>query len=138
MKRDSELARDPSQTQPLEEFWATHQSKPHDHSSDPESQVNSPSIDKVKRKDENHRVNGQSRPRDRVMSTASAMPSGPALSPYHPARSLPDFLDTFGPLIFPIYKAALLRKRILLVGQAPVELTCNFGSLATWAKFHDC
>ena len=40
------------------------------------------------------------------------------------------FLDTFGPLIFPLYKTALLRKRILLVAQAPVELACNFGQLA--------
>ena len=52
------------------------------------------------------------------------------VSSHHPALSLPLFLDTFGPLIFPLFKAALLRKRILLVGQAPVELACNFGQLA--------
>lgn len=73
-------------------------------------------------------VNGQPLRRNRVISSASAMPPpGLSLSTYHPALSLSDFLDTFGPLIFPIYKAALLRKRILLAGQAPVELTCNFG-----------
>lgn len=49
------------------------------------------------------------------------------LPSHHPALSLPAFLDAFGPLIFPLYKAALLRKRILLVAQAPVEQTCNFG-----------
>lgn len=54
------------------------------------------------------------------------------MSPHHPALSLPIFLDTFGPLIFPLYKAALLRKRILLVGQAPVELACNFGRCHSW------
>ena len=72
--------------------------------------------------------NGHPLRRNRVISSASAMPPpGLSLSAYHPALSLPDFLDTFGPLIFPMYKAALLRKRILLAGQAPVELTCNFG-----------
>lgn len=134
MKWGSVLAQDPSQTQSLEEFWATHQSKPNEHTSDPESPVNSPSVDKVQRRDEKHQVNGQPRPRGRGLSTVSAMPPGLALSPDHPARSLPDFLDTFGPLIFPIYKAALLRKRILLVGQAPVELTCNFGKPPTLAR----
>jgi hypothetical protein len=35
-------------------------------------------------------------------------------------------IDFFGPLIFPLYKAALLRKRILIMHEAPVELACNF------------
>ena len=66
--------------------------------------------------------------RKRAVTSASALaPPGQSLDPYHPALSLPYFLDTFGPLVFPIYKAALLRKRILIVGQAPVEQACNFG-----------
>ena len=66
--------------------------------------------------------------RKRAVTSASALaPPGQSLDPYHPALSLPSFLDTFGPLVFPLYKAALLRKRILLVGQAPVEQACNFG-----------
>ncbi|KAF8473439.1 hypothetical protein BDZ91DRAFT_775063 [Kalaharituber pfeilii] len=48
------------------------------------------------------------------------------LSPHHPALSLLEFLDTFGPLVFPLYRAALSRKRILLITQAPVETACNF------------
>lgn len=51
------------------------------------------------------------------------------LSPYHPALSLVEFLDTFGPLVFPLHRAALARKRILLITQAPVETACNFGKL---------
>ena len=54
---------------------------------------------------------------------------GQGLSPHHPALSLPRLLDTFGPLVYPLYKAALLRKRILMVTQAPVELSCNFGAI---------
>lgn len=36
-------------------------------------------------------------------------------------------LDKFGPLIFPIHRAALLRKRILISCHAPVHETCDFG-----------
>lgn len=50
----------------------------------------------------------------------------------HPAMSMPEFMDVFGPLAFPVYRAALLRKRILLATSAPVQRTCNYG------MFHDC
>jgi hypothetical protein len=36
-------------------------------------------------------------------------------------------LKLFGPLIFPLYRAALLRKRILIVTDTPVEFACNLG-----------
>lgn len=49
------------------------------------------------------------------------------LSPYHPAWSLTSLLDRFGPLIFPIHRAALLRQRILISCHAPVHEICNFG-----------
>ncbi|KAF2148384.1 hypothetical protein K461DRAFT_288576 [Myriangium duriaei CBS 260.36] len=48
------------------------------------------------------------------------------LSPDHPALSMPGFLDAFGPLVFPLYRAALLKKRILFLGSAPIQRTCNF------------
>ncbi|GAM90791.1 hypothetical protein ANO11243_088360 [Dothideomycetidae sp. 11243] len=48
------------------------------------------------------------------------------LSPDHPALSMPDFMNAFGPLVFPLHRAALLRKRILFVGHAPIQRTCNF------------
>lgn len=56
-------------------------------------------------------------------------PSRPALTPFHPASSLPDLIESFGPLIFPLYKAALLRKRILLMTEAPVHIPCNYGTI---------
>jgi hypothetical protein len=45
----------------------------------------------------------------------------------HPALSMPTLVATFGPLLFPLYREALLRKRILLLGSAPVQETCNLG-----------
>ncbi|KAI1813925.1 hypothetical protein GGS20DRAFT_551125 [Poronia punctata] len=68
---------------------------------------------------------GQTRTRSASDGGALMLP-GHRLSPFHPAWSLTKLLDTFGPLIFPIHRAALLRKRILIAGHAPVEQTCNF------------
>jgi hypothetical protein len=45
----------------------------------------------------------------------------------HPALSMSTLVATFGPLLFPLYREALLRKRILLLGSAPVQETCNLG-----------
>ncbi|KAK9462495.1 uncharacterized protein V1516DRAFT_662531 [Lipomyces oligophaga] len=63
-------------------------------------------------------------------SFAAASFSGPNAPPIlpasHPAYSLPSFLDTFGPLVFKIWKAALARERILIVGDMPIEQGCNF------------
>ena len=50
-----------------------------------------------------------------------------SLAPFHPASSLCSFIESFGPLIFPLYRAALLRKRILMVTEAPVHLPCDYG-----------
>ncbi|KAI5924876.1 hypothetical protein F4810DRAFT_661786 [Camillea tinctor] len=65
--------------------------------------------------------------RNRSASDGAALiPPGHRLSPFHPAWSLTKLLDTFGPLIFPIHRAALLRRRILIAGHAPVQEACNF------------
>ncbi|KAH9826352.1 Protein LCHN [Teratosphaeria destructans] len=42
----------------------------------------------------------------------------------HPALYMPGLLDSFGPLIFPLYRAALLRKRILFLTTPPVQRSC--------------
>lgn len=39
--------------------------------------------------------------------------------------SLAHDLDTFGPLIFPLQRAALLKKRILIITPTPVQPACN-------------
>ncbi|CAG7979953.1 unnamed protein product [Penicillium nalgiovense] len=65
--------------------------------------------------------------RNRAFSDAMVLETfKPALTPFHPASSLPGFTECFGPLIFPLYRAALLRKRILFMGEAPVHTPCNF------------
>ncbi|KAJ5581492.1 hypothetical protein N7535_000112 [Penicillium sp. DV-2018c] len=65
--------------------------------------------------------------RNRAFSDAMVLETfRPALTPLHPASSLPDFVDCFGPLIFPLYRAALLRKRVLFMCEAPVHTTCNY------------
>ncbi|KAJ5642361.1 hypothetical protein N7490_006361 [Penicillium lividum] len=65
--------------------------------------------------------------RNRAFSDAMVLETfRPALTPFHPASSLPDFLDCFGPLIFPLYRVALLRKRILFMNEAPVHTPCNY------------
>ncbi|KAH8895140.1 hypothetical protein GQ53DRAFT_716029 [Thozetella sp. PMI_491] len=65
--------------------------------------------------------------RNRSASDGGALIApGHRLSPFHPAWSLSTLLDTFGPLIFPIHRAALLRKRILISTHAPVREACNF------------
>ena len=120
--------KNPENTQPLEDFWKQHQIHDEDDPTQKSPEVSSPSLDKNKRNQGQPSPNGHPRTRNRAISTASALaPSGQGVSSHHPALSLPSFLDTFGPLIFPLYKAALLRRRILLVGHAPVELTCNYG-----------
>jgi hypothetical protein len=45
----------------------------------------------------------------------------------HPALSMSTLVATFGPLLFPMHREGLLRKRILLLGSAPVQETCNLG-----------
>lgn len=124
------LVQDPSKTQPLEKFWLAHK-LPNGETSQKEA-LDLSSDGHAKRRKSQASPNGTTRTRNRAVSTASALaPPGQSLSSHHPALSLPIFLDTFGPLIFPLYKSALLRKRILLVGQAPVELACNFGKYSS-------
>ena len=111
------VSSDPTITQPLEQFWHAHGLQTQDSPSVREGQDQSSTSPK----------------RRRAVSSASAI-SHPdtALPIHHPARSLPQFLDTFGPLVFPLYKAALLRKRILFLHHAPVETACNFGTSTAW------
>ncbi|KAL9020121.1 MAG: hypothetical protein Q9185_002651 [Variospora sp. 1 TL-2023] len=121
------LVQDPSNTDPLEDYWQEHQYHEDDEASRPSSREESPTAMREKRRRSKSSPSGQPRTRNRAVSSASALaPPGQTLSAHHPALSLSTFLDTFGPLLFPLYKAALLRKRILLVGQAPVEVACNF------------
>ncbi|KAJ5535735.1 hypothetical protein N7513_008921 [Penicillium frequentans] len=115
-------AADMADTQPLSDYWDTFQlggtqAAPVD------SPIESPLSLRFRPEDRQDRPDN----RNRAFSDAMVLETfRPALTPFHPASSLPDFLDCFGPLIFPLYRAALLRKRILFMNEAPVHTPCNY------------
>ncbi|KAF2653077.1 hypothetical protein K491DRAFT_634523 [Lophiostoma macrostomum CBS 122681] len=102
------ISENPDDTTPLEEFWEQ-QSKPQRSGSTPKAE------------------NNKGHSRARALSTVTAVtPSDQSLPPYHPARSIVQYIETFGPLVFRLQQAALLRKRILFVGPPPVRKTCEY------------
>lgn len=111
-----------SNTQLLSEYWETHQIRESESFDGiPDSPLDSP-VGMFKNPGE--LLRGQ------ISSDVMVLESPrPGLAPYHPASSLPEFIDCFGPLVFPLYRAALLRKRILLVTEAPVHLPSDYGTL---------
>jgi hypothetical protein len=46
--------------------------------------------------------------------------------------SFSDFVNKFGPDVFLLWKAALLRKRIMMVNMPPMELACKYGKNWTY------
>ncbi|KAK3990174.1 hypothetical protein QBC44DRAFT_72541 [Cladorrhinum sp. PSN332] len=120
----SKLAEDREQTQLLEEYWDRNGAR---ETSVPqplkEAALASPAFSF--RALRPGLVKGHTRNRSASDGTA-LIPPGHRLSPFHPAWSLTSLLDTFGPLIFPIHRAALLRKRILISCHAPVHEICNY------------
>ncbi|KAI1143802.1 hypothetical protein F5Y05DRAFT_6687 [Hypoxylon sp. FL0543] len=109
----SALAADGKQTGLLEEYWKKNQATA-------ESAMPSESIETPSKPTQGHFRNRS------ASDGAALLAPGHRLSPFHPAWSLTKLLDTFGPLIFPIHRAALLRKRILISCHAPVQEACNF------------
>ncbi|TQS37727.1 hypothetical protein Golomagni_01787 [Golovinomyces magnicellulatus] len=61
-----------------------------------------------------------------LSDTGISKANSSASSLHHPVKSIVKLIETFGPLIFPIYRAALLRKKILITTHAPVHEACNF------------
>ncbi|KAK5141705.1 hypothetical protein LTR04_002503, partial [Oleoguttula sp. CCFEE 6159] len=116
------LARDASKTEALEEFWEEHREDGKRATPDLQSLDQSPQAAHGHRKAEEGRQR-----RNRALSDSTpSTDADNSLSSTHPALSLSKLLDLFGPLIFPLYRAALLRKRILLVTSAPVRQSCEF------------
>ena len=116
---------EPSNTSPLEDYWNKYKL---DENYRPLSLGDSRSDLHVGKKASE--MNGYQK--SRTMSTSSILLPGsqPTLTPHQPAATLLELLQTFGPLIFPLYRATLLRQRILLVSEAPVEFPCNIGQLS--------
>ena len=121
-----QYAQDTSNNQPLEDYWEAYQIRRNE-SSDlpPDSPLESPISVRFK---PNERPDASQR--NRTFSDAMVLESAsrPALTPFHPASSLLHLIDSFGPLIFPLYRAVLLRKRVLLMVEAPVHVPCNYGT----------
>ncbi len=111
----------------LELYWEANRARSGFDDPVVESPIDSPSSLRFKPAP---RIEPKGRGRHRTASDGTALiPPGQTLTPFHPALSLPAFLDDFGPLIFPLHRAGLLRKRILLVGHAPVEKACDYGMM---------
>ncbi|KAL1860893.1 hypothetical protein Plec18167_003825 [Paecilomyces lecythidis] len=109
--------------QPLLEYWESHQVGGSDSPTLVETSLESPLALKPRSRPDA----SETQRRSRTLSDATAYEaSRTALAPFHPAASLPEFLSSFGPLVFPLYRAALLRKRILFVTEAPVHVPCNY------------
>ncbi|TPX14798.1 uncharacterized protein E0L32_005193 [Thyridium curvatum] len=120
----AQLVADKKQTKNLERYWETNGAKETPAQQQPsDSPLSSPSVTFAPSRP----ASGKGHTRKRSASDGTALiPPGHRLSPFHPAWSLTALLDTFGPLIFPIHRAALLRKRILISTHAPVHEACNF------------
>jgi hypothetical protein len=127
------LISDPDDTDVLQDYWQSHRAS--DGISQSQMDLDSPSS--LIFKPLGNRPSQNSRhTRNRSASDGTALiPPGHNLSLHHPAWSLSTLLDTFGPLIFPIYRAALLRKRILITCHAPVQQACDFGTCRNSLQF---
>ncbi|KAF2231433.1 hypothetical protein EV356DRAFT_525951 [Viridothelium virens] len=112
------IAKDTTDTNPLEDYWNKYRSDGTPSGVDTRRESLGPTA--FSNGSPSHR-------RSRAFSTAAGLlPAEQSLHPSHPARSMLRFLDTFGPLSFPLYRAALLRKRILIIAEPPVRESCNF------------
>jgi hypothetical protein len=129
-KDDRKLAEDRKQTEFLEQYWE--KNKAHEGSSQEQSSTETPLGSPSITFQTARPPRGHTRSRSASDGTA-LLPPGHKLSPYHPAWSLTTLLDMFGPLIFPIHRAALLRRRILISCHAPVQEFCNFGKHITYS-----
>ncbi|KAH7170198.1 hypothetical protein EDB81DRAFT_155278 [Dactylonectria macrodidyma] len=118
----AKLAEDRKNTGILEDYWTANKEKPGqvNRRLSGETPVSSPLAPSETFGREGHIRNRS------ASDGTSVVPAGHRLSPYHPAWSLTSLLDKFGPLIFPIHRAALLRKRILISCHAPVHEICDF------------
>lgn len=109
-----EMVKDLDRKEPLEQFWKKHGGIDEGNGAISPTSKRSSLPGGYKRK--------------RALSDATGTFTSERSMPLdHPALSMTTLLTTFGPLLFPLYREALLRKKILLLGSTPVQPTCNFG-----------
>lgn len=122
LQQRSKLAKDRNMTEVLERYWQANKAPDVASADDAPPTPDLPPSPTLERTHHS---------RSRSISDGTALnPSEYRLSPHHPAWSLTELLDRFGPLIFPIHRAALLRRRILISCHAPVRQICDFGKLS--------
>ncbi|KAI9652933.1 MAG: hypothetical protein M1829_001360 [Trizodia sp. TS-e1964] len=120
------LAQDINNTEGLENYWEKYQLQPDILSREGSSAGSSITVKPKSPSGQNGKNVAQGTKHRTVSDRAALVPARQYLSPYHPALSLPQFIDLLGPLVFPLYRAALLRKRILFMVHPPVQNACNF------------
>jgi len=99
---------------PLDEFWEEHST------AGKSSGTTSPTAKRAS-------LTGSLKRKRALSDATGAFAAEQSMPQDHPALSMTALITTFGPLIFPLYREALLRRRILLLGNTPVQRTCNFG-----------
>ncbi|KAI9725879.1 MAG: hypothetical protein M1828_002508 [Chrysothrix sp. TS-e1954] len=115
------MQRDPSATHILDSYWTEH----NEHSSRATSNV----IDDL---DPNKQPSRPVRKRQAASDHEASYSSGSiAMKPTdntsaNPAHSTRDLLLEFGPLLFPLFRAILLRQRVLLIQHPPLRKACEF------------
>ncbi|KAG9257109.1 uncharacterized protein F5Z01DRAFT_702744 [Emericellopsis atlantica] len=123
----NELAKDRTNTELLDTYWKSNKldkDDPKPPATSGETPVVTPAVT-FSEPNEQPQRKGHYRNRSGSDRTSLA-PAEHRLSPYHPAWRLTSLLDKFGPLIFPIHRAALLRQRILISCHTPVQEICDF------------
>lgn len=122
----------PEDTGVLDEYWEAHRMDVEERGEDEEENGDRDASERKNDEKENgdrDASEGVTGKRTRAMSDAAGLANAQSLSPDHPAMSLTSHLDSFGPLLFPLYRAALLRKRILVLTHAPVREACDLGMI---------
>lgn len=112
-----DIVKDPHDTRALELFWRKHKSEA-------ANRKGSASPDAKRGLGE---ASTSSKKRKRAVSeaTLAGINIETVWPKDHPASQVPALLDTFGPLLFPLHRAALARKRVLLLGNPAVQEHAN-------------
>lgn len=121
----SQLVRDIGDTKDVEQFWLEHRLESSDSDGKALPAIASPMLIRSNSFEFNPMESGKKRA---ASNSGRAMAEKLSLPQTHPIRSLLDYLKVLGPLMFPLHRAALLRKRILFVGTPPLRRLCDFGA----------
>lgn len=112
-----EVVRDTSDTRALEQFWKRHRSD--------EAAPRSPHSASHSLTGSSAETGSKRRKRASSEATLAGFNVGGPWPADHPALHVPAMLNIFGPLLFPLHRAALARKRVLVLGSPSVQNHAN-------------